>query len=263
MINSAFIMKNTFKNFFYSLIDLLTFRKGITRTINDFKIKFEPKWSRYYSNGYESDSYSFFRKSITKGSTILDIGAHIGLYSVPFSQLTGHQGKVYCFEPTPSTFKVLCSTIRLNNLKNVIPVNYAVSDKTGSVRFNLTTNSGEGSNANSIVNIDTTKNFLDIQAYSIDDFRKAHDLKIDVLKIDVEGVEFSALKGANETFMIDRPIGILALHPNNIVQFGHSLENIWDLLMMYQMNVLQHNIPMTKEQFCAQRLLFDIEFKPI
>lgn len=255
-------MKKLLKSIFYSTLDIITFRRGVTRTINGFKIKFDAPWSRYYESDYEKDSFAFFKTNINQGDVILDIGAHIGLYSVILANLTGESGKVYCFEPTPSTFKVLNKTIELNKLKNVMPINCAISNTSEKIRLNLTTENGEGSNSNSIVNFGTFQNSIEIDAYSIDDFRFAHQLKIDVLKIDVEGIELNALKGARQTFLIDRPKGVLALHPENILQFGHTLEEIWEILLEYKMSVFFKSSPITKIDFCSQSLHFDVEFRP-
>lgn len=255
-------MKKPIRNFVYSVIDLITFRTGITRNINGFKIKFEPIWSRYYNKNYESDSFSFFKKTIKKGDTVFDIGAHIGLYSAPFGEMVGPTGKVYCFEPTPSTFDVLKKTIQLNPYKNVIPVQMAISDKNETVVFNLTSPDGAGSNANSIVRIERTSKSIEIEACSIDEFRRTNNLSVQILKIDVEGAELLALLGARDTFLNERPKGILALHPQNISDMGHNLEKIWNLLDDYRMNIFLKGRQITKSEFCAQTNLFDIEFIP-
>jgi len=255
-------MKKIIHSVFYYLLDIFTFQKGVPRNINGFVVRFPAQWSRYYLGNYEKDSFSFFKKEIKKNNTILDIGAHIGLYSSPFAELTGEDGKVFCFEPTPSTFNILKKTIELNKHKNVQAVNAAISDKSGTITFNLTSDDGEGSNANSIVEINRAKNNLEVRAYSIDDFRQQYRLKIDVLKIDVEGAELLALKGAKKTFELDFPIGILALHPENIKQFGHSLEQIWEQLILYNLQIHHNGKPISKNTFCEHTLLFDVEFKP-
>ncbi|MFL5763457.1 MAG: FkbM family methyltransferase [Bacteroidia bacterium] len=251
------------KNTLYALADLLTFYKGIPRNVNGFKVRFAPKWSRFYESDYEKDTFDFFRNNIRKGDTILDIGAHIGLYSSPLAELCGDTGKVFCFEPTPGTFSILKQTIRLNKQENVKAIHAAISDKSGTIGFNLTSSDGKGSNANSIVETDRAQNSIEVPAFSIDDFRKQNRLTINVLKIDVEGAELSALLGAKETFLCDRPCGILALHPANIRSFGHSLAEIWDCLQHYQLQVTYKGKTIDADFFCKQELLFDVEFKPV
>jgi FkbM family methyltransferase len=254
-------LKKLAKDIFYFFINVFTLFKGVRRTINGGSVVFPAKWSRYYNDGYEKGSFDFFRKCIKQGDTVLDIGSHIGVYSVYFASMVGEKGKVYCFEPTPSTFLILNKTIKLNKLTNTYAINAAISDKSGSIRFNLTTLDGEGSNANSMVAIERTNNHLNISSFSIDDFRKQNGLNINVLKIDVEGAELLALKGAKETFMYDKPCGILALHPQNIIDFNHSLKQIWECLMEYNLKVIYKGSEILMDEFCSQNDLFDVEFK--
>jgi FkbM family methyltransferase len=251
------------KEYIYKVLDIITFKRGSARYINGFKIRMPLQYARYYEDDYESNTFKFFEKSIQPHQTILDIGAHIGLYSVFFSKKLGDTGKVICFEPTPRTFSILKQTANLNALTNCVLVNAAIAERSGILKFNLTSEDGEGSNANSLVKTERSVNSTDVKVYSIDDYRREQKLKIGVLKIDVEGYELNALKGAKETFQNDKPLGILALHPASIKQLGQTLEQIWDLLAVYKCKVEIHGKPVSKEEFCANELLFDVEFKCI
>jgi FkbM family methyltransferase len=225
-------------------------------------IRFPARWSRYYRDGYEKETFDFFTKHIKKGDTILDIGGHIGLYCVPLSKCAGNEGRIFCFERTPATFKILLKIIALNKCLNVTPVNAAISKESGHITFNLTTDSGVGSNANSIVASERMTNTVLVQAYSADDFKRNHELKIDMMKIDVEGAELFAIIGAAEVFLKDRPLCILALHPDSIRNSGHSLHQIWDTLMQYRYKVIYEGAEMKKESFIFRQTLFDVQLWP-
>ncbi|MEI2755994.1 MAG: hypothetical protein V9F46_05990 [Chitinophagaceae bacterium] len=86
------------KNFVYSVLDLITFKKGISRNINGFKIRFTPQWSRYFPSDYEKENYACLKQQLKTGDQVIDIGAHIGHFSVVCSQLVGNEGKIVCFE---------------------------------------------------------------------------------------------------------------------------------------------------------------------
>jgi tRNA G37 N-methylase Trm5 len=60
-----------------------------------------------------------------KGDIVIDIGAHIGLYTIIASKRVGMQEKVVAIEADPKNFEVLNHNIHLNNLTNVIALNYA------------------------------------------------------------------------------------------------------------------------------------------
>src|ERR1700741_5332182 len=102
------------KNISYSLLNLVTLGRGVARNINGMKGRFPAKWSRYYESNYEEDTYNFLKGHIRPGMDIIDIGAHLGLFSTFCSKLTEGNGKIVCFEPTPGTFSILQQTLRLN-----------------------------------------------------------------------------------------------------------------------------------------------------
>src|SRR5207253_8586250 len=71
---------------------------------------------------------------IQPDSVCLDVGANIGLYSLGLSALAP-RGKIYAFEPGPTTFGHLRSNLEVNRATNVEASNLAVSDTTGTVHF--------------------------------------------------------------------------------------------------------------------------------
>jgi len=258
------VIYSAFKKVAYRLIDIVTMGTGVPTRINGMKIKLPTKYFRLFPANYEQSSFEFFKKYAKQGSTILDIGAHIGLYSVFFSKLT--KGKVYSFEPTPSTVKVLRKTIEINNCKNVSIIEAAISEKPGTATFY--SSDTDVSTANSLVNVDLGEKIKRAGAYqvkveSIDQFRKNNNLVIDILKIDAEGVELDVLKGARETFLQDRPIAILGLHPFAYQNKAGMLEMIWDTLAGYNMQIQMHGQNITKLEFCnCQKFVFDVELTP-
>ena len=70
---------------------------------------------------------------VRKGDTILDIGANIGLMTIPFSKMVGSDGKVISYEPQPEIYHILCGNIAINNLYNVTANNIAVGSNKNSV----------------------------------------------------------------------------------------------------------------------------------
>jgi FkbM family methyltransferase len=249
------------KELVYFLYDLITWKTGYKRTINNLQLKFPVRYARYYENDYEKDAFSFYNKKIKEGDVVFDIGAHIGLFTVLFSKLVGNKGQVYVFEPTKETFKILEQTVQLNEINNCKLINAAVTKESGDVFFNLTSKSGEGSNANTLVKTERGVKTVKVNAWSIDDFRRKYNLKVNVLKIDVEGAELDALIGAKETFLNDKPIGVLALHPSSIVANAQSLEEIWKLLKTYGCNIYYKGSDINEVTFCEKKELFDVEFE--
>lgn len=256
---------NAVKKIGYKAIDIFTFGNGVPVVINNFKIKLPAKYFRLFPKDYEASSFNFFKKYLKQGDTVIDIGAHIGLYSVFFAKHTN--GKIFSFEPTPSTAAVLRETIRINHCqKNVTVLQAAVADKPGVATFYA--DDADVHTGNSLVELDlgegsTRKGAYQVPVTSVDAIREENKLKIDFLKIDAEGVELDVLKGARNTFLTDRPKGILGLHPFAYKNRQETLSGIWKLLQEYRLTVQEDGELISKEQFCNRdEGIYDVEFIP-
>jgi FkbM family methyltransferase len=247
----------------YQALEAVTLGRGVKRRIGGEIVRFPARWSRYYPSEYEPETFDFLQKHLKKGATVLDIGAHIGLFSIIAARLVGEKGKVFSFEPTPFTRSVLSKVVELNNCTEIIEVrDEAVSDAKGTATF-YDTGDSEVSNANSLVKTARSRGEIEIQLTTVDDFAEENGLKIDCLKIDVEGAELDLLRGASKTFLNNRPIAHLSLHPAMITEKKQSLVEIWDLLETYQLKVLYKDKPVDKDWFCGQKDLFDVCLFPV
>ena len=68
---------------------------------------------------YSEIELSLIQQIIKKGDYIFDVGANLGLFTIPFAKKVGNIGKVFCFEPQKFISKILRKNIDLNLLKNV------------------------------------------------------------------------------------------------------------------------------------------------
>lgn len=249
------------KDLAYKALDAVTLGRGVPRQIGGETIRFPAKWSRYYEAEYEPETFRFFRENVKNGDTVLDIGGHIGLFAVVTARLVGPSGKVFSFEPTPFTRSVLQEVVDLNGCGEIVEVRgEAVSSKCGETVFYDT--GDEISNANSLVRSELTRREIPIRLVSVDDFVRERGLDVDCLKIDVEGAELDVLIGAKETFTIQRPVARLGLHPPFILQNGQTLEQIWELLSDYKLDVIFEGKKAKKTWFCSQPELFDVNLIP-
>lgn len=126
------------------------------------------------------------------GDTVIDIGAGIGDDVVVFSRLVGKEGRVIALEAHPRTFRCLLKTISANNLENVTALNYAAADREGEV--------GMSDEDNYLVNgiVDGTS-VLKVRAHTVDYILSEIGVRhADLVKINIEGAETSALHGMNQ-----------------------------------------------------------------
>jgi FkbM family methyltransferase len=249
------------KEIAYSMLNAVTLGRGVPRNIGGETIRFPARWSRYYESEYEPETFRFFHENLKPGQTVLDIGAHIGLFAVVTAKLVGETGHVFSFEPTPFTRGVLEQVVELNGVADIVEVrSEAVSSERGTTVFYDTGDTI--SNANSLVRTERSKTEIPITLTSVDEFVEEKGIKVDCLKIDVEGVELDVLRGARKTFLEDRPVVRLGLHPPFITQNGQSLDEIWDILAGYKVDVVFDGKKVERSWFCSQNNLFDVNLIP-
>ncbi len=254
----------TIKSLIYSLLDLLSFGKGLTRNISGFNIQFPARWSRYFESNYEAENIAFLKEHVKPGQVVLDIGAHLGLMTVISSQLSAPGGKVYAFEPSPSTFGLLQQVLALNSgYANVVPVHMAISNTSGSIRFYLS--SDLGSNSNSLVEKHHLKReAIDVNCTTIDAFAKKEAIAlIHLLKIDAEGSELQVLQGAKEVLQNHRPKVILAIHPRLIRNNANEPKELFELITSLKYTIIYKKNALNKEAFCAIDDFFDVHLLPL
>ena len=250
------------KSLIYQTLDIVTSKRGIPRVIGGERIYFPPAWSRYYEPDYETVTFDFLREHCRPGDTVLDIGAHIGLFTVLIARLVSPNGRVFSFEPTPFTRDVLKRTVTINECNAVVDVRAeALSDSSGTATFFDTGDTI--SNANSLVKTERHAGGFCVTTLTVDDFVSGHNLQVRCLKVDVEGAEFQVLLGARQTMIKQRPAISLALHPSAINGSGGSLEKIWATLQEYRYEVSHNTILIDSTWFVTQEGLFDVQCIPI
>lgn len=249
------------KELIYKIIDVVTLRKGIKRHISGFSLRIPTRYFKYFEPDYELNNINFINNNVTKGMTVIDVGAHIGLLSIILYKKVGASGKIFSVEPTPSTFKLLKKTIDINDASaTVIPINKAVSEKSGITSFYVTDIVAH--NSNSLSNNNRSygnEKKIDIEVISIDDLAKEYNLnRIDFIKLDAEGAEYSVLKGSTGVIDNSHPKILLALHPKSIKNFGNTLSEIWDFVVSKKYRVIYKNDEIDKDVFISQSNLFDV-----
>src|SRR3989337_192883 len=146
---------------------------------------------------YEKYETELFKRLVKKGMVVVDIGANIGYYTLLAAHPVGDEGKVFAFEPDPYNYNLLCKNIEVNGYRNVIPVQKAVSSKSGKSELFLD-KSNLGGHSLSEANVDKSAS-ITVEVTSLDDYFRNTDYKIDVIKMDVQGLEMEILEGMTNT----------------------------------------------------------------
>ena len=159
------------------------------------------------------EEYHAFRAAIRQGDTVIDAGANVGCYALLFGRWVGRTGRVYAFEPDPSAFEGLTRLIALNGLAEiVVPINAAISDRVRpAAPFALAAASGLSRFA--VSSLDGTT--IPVATTSIDVFCARRRISPRVIKIDIEGAELHALRGARHTISHARDLQLFVeMHPS-------------------------------------------------
>lgn len=169
------------------------------------------------NKAWEEFETEIFKQNIKKGDVIVDLGANIGYYSLIAANLVGDKGKVYAFEPDEKNFQVLRKNIQVNNYKNIFPVKMAVSDKTGNVKLYI---SPENKGDHRIYDQKAGRETVTIKSTTLDEYFK--NQKVDLIKMDIQGSELDALKGAKKLINTNKNIKIITEYQADLLEANKS-----------------------------------------
>lgn len=180
---------------------------------------------------YEPNEILFLEKYMKKGMVFVDIGAHIGLYTVFAALHVGKSGKIFAFEPSNREYQTL--------LQNTSPVRSfveifknAISDKEGQMVLSIADDFHNGHNALGKLIYPSVRIIRKevVETTTLDSFVDHNEIEhIDIVKIDVEGHESNVLLGAKETIKRFKPLILVEvsnLEPVKILKkHGYHLYN--------------------------------------
>ncbi len=212
------------------------------------------RWRKWFREGYEQPTFDFVRRYCKPGATLIDIGAHFGIFTISALRRVGPSGKVMSFEPCAATRSVLLKTLELNGFGGVPEIrDEAVSNVTGQSSFFSSTIPGDA--ANSLIGNAQHPTKCEVRTVRLDDL---HLSRVDAIKIDAEGAELQILDGSRALIMKHRPAVLLNVHPMQIGRSGRSLSDLWDVLESLKLVPYLKDQPVSSEWFRGQTELFDI-----
>lgn len=175
-----------------------------------------------------------FLNSIKDETVFFDIGANIGYYTVLASHVCSD---VHAFEMDPRLANIISDHFRGHNKDSsdvqVIPA--AVGDKSGDI-VSFSPSQGENLSTNAVVSNSDTSNLshskFQMQTLAIDDYVEQTSIQPGVIKIDVEGFEFSVLKGLSNTVKNVSTL-FVEVHPDLMKKYGTDVASVLDRLHTY------------------------------
>ena len=182
---------------------------------------------------YEESEAKIMEEKIKVGNIVVDVGANIGLHTLNMARIVGNTGRVFAFEPDPSNFEILEKNVKINNYQNIILEQKAVGDKHG--RTTLYQSDHPGMHR-IFPQTKQAKGQVQVKLTSLDKYFIDSNLvdKINFIKIDVEGLEFSVLKGMKNILKNNKKIKILfEFMPKNTMEAGFTPIELLNYLTSY------------------------------
>lgn len=183
---------------------------------------------------FEKAELAFVERLLQPGMTVLDIGAHHGLYTLLASKRVGSKGRVIAFEPSPRERKALRLHLTLNQCKNVTIQELAVGEENADSLLHVV--EGWASGCNSLRQpaaiIGTSASPICVHVARLDDWLASNHIDcVDFIKLDIEGAELSALKGAALLLQRrPRPVILAEVEDVRTLPWGYRAKNILDFL---------------------------------
>ncbi|WP_295924901.1 FkbM family methyltransferase [uncultured Xanthomonas sp.] len=155
---------------------------------------------RWYGEWAENE-LELLRRFVSSGSVVADVGSFIGTHAIAFARAVGSVGHVHAFEPRRDAFSILQRNIEQNGLASQITAhNVGVSDYPGTISLDDTIDGTQNKGGLSL--IDAGQGY-DVRIITLDSLALS---RLDLLKVDVEGMEAKVLIGATKTLQRCRPV---------------------------------------------------------
>ncbi len=182
---------------------------------------------------YEPEVWRLIVAQVRSGDVVADIGAFIGLYAMAIAKRVGPRGRVFAFEPDPKSRMWLSHHVKLNHVEDRVEVlPYAIGDHEGDVPFSA------GHESQSHVVSDSADRTEHVRMITLDSVFAG--MRVDLLKIDVEGFEEFVVRGAGHLLgdaqRAPRTI-FVEVHPSLWPKFDATSATLLNALSRYGYNV--------------------------
>jgi FkbM family methyltransferase len=181
---------------------------------------------KIYLRNFERKESLFFQKYLKEGDVCLDLGANVGYYTHLFAQLVGKSGGVIAVEPVPLNLALIHLASLINKTDKIITIiDAAVADNNRQLFL-----SAEGDSSYANVFSEEEIGGIPVRGRTLDSIINDSNLrKIDILKMDVEGIEYRALlgmKGALSNKDLRPRLMMIELYSDHLFRYNNSIEQV-------------------------------------
>jgi FkbM family methyltransferase len=191
---------------------------------------------------WQKEIYNKFDVFVEADDTVVDIGAHIGVFSIYASKLST-TGRVFALEPFVNNYELLIKNKELNSLDNLSVFNIGCSGKSGMQTLHISQDKNTGGHSMHLKS--QSMETIQIETIRLSEFCEKNNInKIDFLKMDCEGAEFEILESDEAVLKIVNKIA-MECHPYN----KFTGDTIVSILQKYNFEVFHENQNQHSKQF--------------
>jgi FkbM family methyltransferase len=169
---------------------------------------------------YEDDEIRFVSECLKPGDTAIDVGAHVGFFTMQMAALVGPSGKIYAFEPYDQNAELLERSVSENHFSDRIVFQRAAAGATtGSATLSFPAETLNSGGAYLLRNGDQPlagNRTATVPLVALDDLPLKRPVRF--IKLDVEGAEPQVIRGAARVLKDDRPVVLSELHPTQLAR---------------------------------------------
>jgi len=177
---------------------------------------------------FENYEFNFVRRFLEPGMTVLDIGAHHGLYSLLSARMVGPRGSVFSFEPSPREFRALRRHVRINFLLNIKLQPLALGDENETADLHVVDPALSGCNSLRSPGVLSNSAPIPVRVMRLDDWAATQKVtRVDFVKLDVEGGELAVIRGARQLLRTKpRPVILAEVQDSRTSPWGYRAKEI-------------------------------------
>ncbi len=197
-------------------------------------------------SAHTRNELAMLKSLITEGDNIIDIGAHIGTFSIPFARFNKEKGKIFSFEANLDNYNLLKLNIHDNFLDEVImPIHAIVSDRKRAFTMFCPCNDNTGAYSFLPDIHQSDIDMSDVNTINIDEWYELNEIeaKIDLIKIDIEGAELAALRSCKRIIERFKPLIYVEINKEALDRFNCTIDDIEETLVSFGYHFFRNTGP--------------------
>lgn len=166
---------------------------------------------------YEDKLSELIKLKVKSGTTCIDVGSHVGYFTLLFRKMVGTKGYVYSVDPVEENIVLIDKTVKKNGFSNIKILKLALGEVDGVKKAYHSSGHSIGMLADNVISISKGLKETKFQVKRLDTVVREENIKnLDYIKVDIEGAEYNFLLGGKDTIKKHKPVIFMEVHSKEI-----------------------------------------------